>query len=168
MSYSFPRSSLLKRIANTASSTIVVGIIRTIKVVTMDFKDPSYSGMVPDLLTILEVGVAIIVSSSTILRPVFDRVFHSIASFTGSQKYPDQSNTRSQSRSRSRKLSDSARLGPSSTDKPNKAQVWTDEVSLGDMEDRRKFPYGRMQDVDDHSSEERILGPDETGNRRAV
>ncbi|KAK2792147.1 hypothetical protein FQN52_003915 [Onygenales sp. PD_12] len=48
----------------------------------MDFEDASYSRMVPDILTILEVDVAIIVSISTILPPIFDRIFYSIASMT--------------------------------------------------------------------------------------
>lgn len=133
----------------------------------MDFEDASYSGMVPDLLTILEVGVAIIVSSSTILRPVFDRIFHSISSVTGSQKYygqgQSQSQSQSRSRSRSRGLSDAAILGPSSVEKPNKVQVWADEMPLADIEDRRRLPYGCPKAMDDHSSEERILAPNEMG-----
>jgi hypothetical protein len=44
----------------------------------MSFADASYSGMVPDLLTVLELGVAIIIASSAVMRPVFDKVFHSI------------------------------------------------------------------------------------------
>lgn len=46
----------------------------------MRFEDPTYEGMVPDLLTILELGVAIIVACSPIIRPLFDRMIRSIKS----------------------------------------------------------------------------------------
>ncbi|PGH16600.1 hypothetical protein AJ79_01706 [Helicocarpus griseus UAMH5409] len=150
-------------------STIIVGIIRTIKVVSMSFNDPTYTGMVPDLLTILEVGVGIIVSSSTILRPVFDRVFHSISSMPGSFKSyslsrsqgHSHSHSQSQSRSRSRstRYSDATRLGASPIDNPVKVQIWADEMSL---DDRKRPPYGRTVVIDDHSSEEGILSPNDT------
>jgi hypothetical protein len=124
----------------------------------MDFKDATTSGMIPDLLTILELGVAIIVSSSVILRPVFDHIFYSISSMTGSQK------SYGRSRSRDQSFSDAIRLGPSSPlNKPYKVKVWTDEMSSADTEERGRFPNGSTQAMDDHSSEERILGPDKTG-----
>ncbi|KAF2664437.1 hypothetical protein BT63DRAFT_89568 [Microthyrium microscopicum] len=56
--------------------TIAVGSLRVVSIVKLSFEDASYSGKIPDMLTILELGVAIIVTSCPILRPVFDKFVH--------------------------------------------------------------------------------------------
>lgn len=145
-------------IANRRSA-IVVGLIRTVKIIKMDFADITYSGIVVDLLTILELGVAIIVSSSTILRPVFDRIFHSTGSVAGSANKP-QDWSRSCNQSRGQVLSDTMPLEDFRTDRANKA--WT-EGPPSEVEDGRRALYGREIAMADYSSEEKILGVHDMG-----
>ena len=63
----------------------------------LDFADASYLGKIPDLLTILELGIAIMVACSAVLRPVLDKAFRSIRAHgksearTSSLHYPDYS-----------------------------------------------------------------------------
>jgi hypothetical protein len=63
---------------------MVAGVLRTVAVVNMSFTDISYDIKLPTILCITEIGVAIIVACSPILRPVFDRIFRTIESITNS------------------------------------------------------------------------------------
>jgi hypothetical protein len=63
-------------------STIVLGILRAKTVTEVDLNDMAYSMIFPDIFCVSEIGFAIIISSSAIIRPVFDRVFHGIRSIS--------------------------------------------------------------------------------------
>jgi hypothetical protein len=48
--------------------------------------DMAYYMMFPDIFCVAEVGFAIIISSSAIIRPVFDRIFHNMRSISKSNE----------------------------------------------------------------------------------
>jgi hypothetical protein len=63
-------------------STITLGIFRALTVTEAKLTDIAYYMIFPDVFCVAEVGFAIIISSSAIIRPVFDRIFHGIRSMS--------------------------------------------------------------------------------------
>lgn len=65
--------------------TMVFGAIRLAAVLRVDFTDFTFTARTAHSWSVAECGVAIIVSSSPLLRPIFDRVFKKFLSVTGSR-----------------------------------------------------------------------------------
>lgn len=85
----------------TAASTIVTGVVRAVAVKTIHVGDVSDTALV-NTLCIVEVAVAIIISSSALLRPVFDHItrgVRSITTRTGGDDFAMSNARRSQRRS---------------------------------------------------------------------
>lgn len=59
---------------------MVFTAIRLYYIYGMDFTDPTYSTIVPTTIGSVQMGIAIMVASSPLLRPIFDRT---IASWFG-------------------------------------------------------------------------------------
>ncbi|KAK8015006.1 integral membrane protein [Apiospora arundinis] len=106
--------------------TMVFTAIRLYYIYGMDFTDPTYSTIVPTTIGSVQMGIAIMVASSPLLRPIFDRT---IASWFGlsvasgnrpSQKgsgYIADSSHRSRSNSHGNELLTFGRSGVSSSKK---------------------------------------------------
>ncbi|KAK8044927.1 hypothetical protein PG993_004951 [Apiospora rasikravindrae] len=60
--------------------TLIITAIRLYYIYGMDFTDPTYSTIVPTTIGSVQMGIAIMVASAPLLRPVFDRT---IASWFG-------------------------------------------------------------------------------------
>ncbi|KAH8659342.1 hypothetical protein BGZ60DRAFT_415072 [Tricladium varicosporioides] len=81
--------------------TMVIGSVRITVLLDVDFMDFTFSGKTLHIFTIAEAGVAIMVSSSPMLRPILNRVSHSSIFSTkrssgnnrGSKDRDSQSNT---------------------------------------------------------------------------
>ncbi|KAF3766241.1 hypothetical protein M406DRAFT_290634 [Cryphonectria parasitica EP155] len=83
--------------------TVVFSVVRLFSLNSIDFDDFSYT--VPEVMvwTSAENGVIILVASSALLRPVFDKMFHGLLSLSGSRnrlgdasnQYPYGQNSRS-------------------------------------------------------------------------
>lgn len=65
--------------------TVVFSAVRLVSLTTVDFADFSYTVPRVMIWTTAENGVIIIVASSALLRPVFDRLFDRLASLSGSR-----------------------------------------------------------------------------------
>lgn len=63
---------------------MVFGAVRLAAVLNVDFNDFTFSAKTAHVWSVAEAGVAIIVSSSPLLRPIFDKVFGKFISLTGS------------------------------------------------------------------------------------
>lgn len=70
--------------------TVVFSVVRLVSLTTVDFADFSYT--VPRVMvwTTAENGVIIIVASSALLRPVFDRLVGRLSSMSGSRTHGNQ------------------------------------------------------------------------------
>lgn len=71
-------------------STIAFSAVRLTSLNSIDFEDFSYTVIPVMTWTTAEAGVAILVASSALLRPVFDKLFHRILSLS-SEKTPGPS-----------------------------------------------------------------------------
>ena len=71
---------------DTIRSTIITGILRIIAVHDVDLTDISYNMAKADVFCIIEISIAIIISSTAIMRPLFDRIFQPISSLIKSTK----------------------------------------------------------------------------------
>ena len=65
---------------------MVFGILRPVVIVHLQQGDILYSGIMGHVWTVVQNGVAIIVSSGPFLRPVFERVVNAFASCTNITK----------------------------------------------------------------------------------
>lgn len=74
------------------SSTIIFSVIRLRSLNTIDFDDFAYTVVSVMTWTTAEVGVIIMVASSALLRPVFDKLFHRVLSLSGSRHQLGRSN----------------------------------------------------------------------------
>lgn len=72
------------------NSTIAFSAVRLTSLNSIDFEDFSYTVIPVMTWTTAEAGVAILVASSALLRPVFDKMFHRILSLS-SEKTPGPS-----------------------------------------------------------------------------
>ncbi|KAE8346156.1 hypothetical protein BDV24DRAFT_158955 [Aspergillus arachidicola] len=70
----------LTLVFSTGILTMVFGILRPVVIMNLNPTDILYSGLMGHVWTVVENGVAIIVSSSPFLRPVFERVANAFAS----------------------------------------------------------------------------------------
>lgn len=71
--------------------TVVFSAIRLASLRTVDFDDFSYTVPMVMIWTTAENGVIIIVASSALLRPVFDKMLGRLASLSGSRNRPGNS-----------------------------------------------------------------------------
>lgn len=61
---------------------MVFTAIRLYYVYNIDFSDITYSGIVSSIIGSIQMGIAIMVASSPLLRPIFDRTFASWFGFS--------------------------------------------------------------------------------------
>jgi hypothetical protein len=101
---------------------MVVGALRTAFAFKVDFTDFTFSARIGHILSVAEAGVAVIVASSPILRPLFDKIFHSMSSF----------GSRGQTYANSHQRSTIVRT----TSKPRPLRSMDDEVALYQLDDR--------------------------------
>lgn len=66
---------------------MICAAVRVYELVHIDYTDVTYAAMDATILANLESGVAIIVSCSPIMRPLFDRVFGRSISTDGSPRH---------------------------------------------------------------------------------
>ncbi|OCL15437.1 hypothetical protein AOQ84DRAFT_384022 [Glonium stellatum] len=62
--------------------TMITGILRVVVTLSIDFTDFTFAAKGAHIWSVTEIGVSIVVASSPMLRPLFDKVFHTVASFT--------------------------------------------------------------------------------------
>ena len=106
-------------------------------ILKLDYSDITYYTTTYVVAT-LEFGGSIIVASSPSLRPLFDKMFHSIKSRTNS---------------RLQRASDWRYGDASSARKPSQG---TDEMSVGDMQERGNAPTEGVVVLDCMTDEERL------------
>ncbi|KAF2804350.1 uncharacterized protein BDZ99DRAFT_575572 [Mytilinidion resinicola] len=88
----FPQSALILslRYENTnvrwGIRTMAIGIVRVVAVTTVNFKDFSTDAKDAHIYSVVEVGIAIIVSCSPTLRPIFDKIFRTISNLSSGTK----------------------------------------------------------------------------------
>lgn len=80
--------------------TIIFSVIRLTSLNAIDFDDFSYTVVPVMIWTCAECGIAILVASSALLRPVFDKVFHRILSLSSLTRTQGPSNGYMDSQSR--------------------------------------------------------------------
>ncbi|OCK85403.1 hypothetical protein K432DRAFT_318302 [Lepidopterella palustris CBS 459.81] len=66
--------------------TMVIGILRVVAVLNVDFTDFTYAARTAHIYSVVEIGVAIIVACSPTLRPLFDKIFRGITSLSSGNK----------------------------------------------------------------------------------
>ncbi|CZR70297.1 uncharacterized protein PAC_20199 [Phialocephala subalpina] len=74
--------------------TMAISAVRMSGIFTIDFADFTFTATPTSIWSVTEIGTAIVVASSPIIRPLFDKVFHSIVSSRQSNRYTfNNSNT---------------------------------------------------------------------------
>lgn len=105
---SFPLSLLLKRCCTEhACRTIIFSAIRLRSLHAINFADFSFTILPVMTWTTAEVGVTIMVASSALLRPVFDKLFHRMLSLSGSSRHHPLGPSNQYSKSPSNKVGSS-------------------------------------------------------------
>jgi hypothetical protein len=93
-------------------STLAIGAVRMSGIFTINFADFTYEATPTSIWSVTEIGTAIIVASSPIIRPLFDRVFHSIVSSARTNnRYTYNNNSNNQTLKSITKASGFDRLG---------------------------------------------------------
>lgn len=93
--------------------SIIFSVIRLISLNSMNFDDFAYTVIHVMIWTTAEVGVIIMVASSALLQPVFDKMFSGILSLSGSKNNsrPSQRHINSKSKMGSRSRKDFVAVG---------------------------------------------------------
>ncbi|KAF2499359.1 hypothetical protein BU16DRAFT_523853 [Lophium mytilinum] len=70
----------------TGGLTMAIGIVRVVAVTTVNFKDFSFAAKDAHIYSVVEVAIAIIVSCSPTLRPLFDKIFSTLSNLSSGTK----------------------------------------------------------------------------------
>jgi hypothetical protein len=75
---------------------MAMGAVRMSGIFTIDFSDFTYAATQTSIWSVSEIGTAIVVASSPMIRPIFDKIFHSLSSSIRSTRNGpyDQSHTK--------------------------------------------------------------------------